>query len=243
VLSIRGRMRKSAEPLRVDGVDDPRQPADSLDPIVEQLSRISGMLLADAPSRDIFAAMVDDVVEDTGASLVILRIAKPGGDVFEAKARAGLESPRPGPDFTLSVSSATLQSLRRKGDSFGAGFVVDPEHIHGEEESPVPPGTDWQNGKLLIVTIEADGRPVGFFTIGFFDGAPGTRIASILKLFTDRALLVIKRDRYREILRTKERALAVCKEELDGLNQLKSNFLSVVSHELRTPLTSIKAYR
>ena len=242
MLSIRGRMRKSAERARADGLGDPREPADSLDPIVEQLSHISGMFLADAPSQDIFAAMVDDVVEDTGASLVILRIAKPGGDVFEVKARAGFDYLHPEPDFKLSVSNGTLQRLRGKGDSFGVGFIVDPEHIHGEAESPVPPGTDWRSGKLLIITIEMDGRPVGFFTIGFFDGAPGARIASILKLFTDRALLVIKRDRSREILRTKERALAVCKEELDGLNQLKSSFLSVVSHELRTPLTSIKAY-
>jgi HD-GYP domain-containing protein (c-di-GMP phosphodiesterase class II) len=53
---------------------------------------------------------------------------------------------------------------------------------------------------------------------------------------------MMQRERAKEQIRAKERALAVCKEELESLSQLKSNFLSVVSHELRTPLTSVKAY-
>ncbi|WP_455389162.1 GAF domain-containing sensor histidine kinase, partial [Petrachloros mirabilis] len=36
--------------------------------------------------------------------------------------------------------------------------------------------------------------------------------------------------------------LEAANEQLQELNQLKSNFVSVVSHELRTPMTSIKAY-
>jgi signal transduction histidine kinase/response regulator RpfG family c-di-GMP phosphodiesterase len=242
VLSILSHIRKTKEQAHAGGIGSAGKTTDPLGLMIEQLSRISDMFLADVSSPEIFNDIVRCIVEDTGAAFVMLRIAKSGADVFEAKAHAGLGAVHPGNDSLFSVGRATLQSLSLKGEPFEAGFMVGAEQIRGEQESPVPPGMHWKGKKILVVPIERDRRVAGFFTVGFFDDVPEAHLTSVLRLFADRVFLVIQRDRSKEMLRTKERALASCKEELEGLNQLKSNFLSVVSHELRTPLTSIKAY-
>jgi signal transduction histidine kinase/response regulator RpfG family c-di-GMP phosphodiesterase len=214
----------------------------ALEPLVERLSRTSGLFLTDAPTAEIFREMVRAILEDSGAALVILRTAKPGGDVFEVRAQAGLAESLPEPHFPFSVTRSTLLDVCARGESFASGFVVDVATACTERESIVPRCIEHRGTMAYISTIEAQGGIVGFFTVGFFDGTPGIRLSHVLKLFADRVLLVLQRDRVKELLREKERALAVCKEELDSVNQLKSNFLSVISHELRTPLTSVKAY-
>jgi len=212
------------------------------DPLLARLSRMSGMILADAPLQEIYAAILRAIADDCGAELVALRIAKPGGDVFEMKAEFGLESALPNVHRSFPVSRDTLLGLCARGERFGPGFAVGMHEMEGERENPVPPGVAWRGEKIFIVRIEENGQPAGFFTVGFFDGVPGAHAASVLKCFADQVLLVLQKDRARELLREKERLLAVCREELDSVNQLKTNFLSVVSHELRTPLTSVKAY-
>lgn len=214
----------------------------ALEPILERLSKVGHMILADAPARDIFDEMVNALAEDTGMDVVVLRIAKPGGDVFEVKAAAGLGDVRRAPMHSFSVGRTRLLDLFRNGEPFGGGFIVGNETARGTAESPVPRCIEWPGKKALIAGIEHDGVLVGFFTLAFFDGTPAARLAPLLNIFRDRVLLAIHHDRTREQLREKERELASCKEELDSVNQLKSNFLSVVSHELRTPLTSVKAY-
>jgi len=219
-----------------------REAAPEPDPTVARLSRISGMLLAEAPSPEIMTALVDGVVESTGAAVVILRLAKAGGDVFEARSQVGLEVPLAGAAPELSMDRTAYQLLRARGEPFESGFLVGFDAVTEARLNPVPAGVDWRTKKLLVVGIGEEERPTGFFTVGFFDGAPEPRIGSLLKLFADRVLLVLYRDRWKETLRERERSLALCREELESVNQLKSNFLSIVSHELRTPLTSIKAY-
>jgi len=216
--------------------------AEKPDPMVEQISRISGLILADAPSQEIVDALVDAVAERTGAAFIILRVAKSGGDVFEVKTHAGLGEARPAPPVTLSIDRAALRSLCQRGERFGVGFVIGPGDLRDGGENPVPPDIDWGGKRVLIINVGEEERPIAFLTVGFFDGSPDERTVSLLKLLTDRILLVLQRDRWRELMREKERSLSLCREELDSVNQLKSNFLSIVSHELRTPLTSIKAY-
>lgn len=213
-----------------------------LDRIVARITAISSMILADAPSRDIFNTMVGGIVEDSGVNFVVLRIAKPGGDIFEMKAYAGLSGASAEPLHSLSVSRTTLLDLCGGGEPLAGGFVVDAGKASVEPDGPVPRCAGTPDGKILLSGIEENGAITGFFTIGFLDGAPDERLATQVKLYRDRVLLVLQRERAREQLRDKDRALAICKEELESVNQLKSNFLSVVSHELRTPLTSVKAY-
>ena len=234
--------RAKDAPQPAEPSSDGRPPERALEPVLERLSVVSGMILAEAPSQEIFREIVRALAEDAGVQLVLLRMAKPGGSVFEVKAAAGLGDGLRAPFHSFSIARERFLELCRDGEQFGGGCLVGNESAHGGAESAVPRCIEWQHGKALIAGIEENGVLVGFFTLAFFDGSPGARVAPLLKLFTDRVLLVLRHERSREMLREKERALAVCKEELESVNQLKSNFLSVVSHELRTPLTSVKAY-
>ncbi len=213
-----------------------------LERILARVSAIGSMMLAEAPSGDVFDAMVRGLVEDTGARFVVLRIAKPGGDVFEMKAYAGAgEAPRE-PLHSLSVTRRTFLDLCAAAARIDDGFLVDAGAACAPADSPVPRCAAAPDGTVLLAGIEEQGAVTGFFTVGYVDGAPDERLLSRLRLYRDRVLLMLQRERAKEQIRSKERALAVCKEELESVNQLKSNFLSVVSHELRTPLTSVKAY-
>jgi signal transduction histidine kinase/response regulator RpfG family c-di-GMP phosphodiesterase len=214
----------------------------AIEPIVGRMTDIGRMILSDAPAPEILASIVAAIAGETGAGLVILRTAKHGGDVFEVKAHVGLERVHPAPLATLSVTREAYQAICMKERSFARGYVIDRTDDAEIRERLVPAYLDWTGTKVLVVSI-GDAPPLaGFFTLGFFDSAPDPRLASILEIFSDKVLHVLQREQFKEQLREKDRALAVCKEELDSVNQLKSNFLSVVSHELRTPLTSVKAY-
>lgn len=213
-----------------------------LEELVERLVRTGDAILADAPTPGIFDSMARAVAEDSGADLAILRIAKPGGSTFETRAAFGLDGASPDAHDPSSVSVAALADLCGRARPFGRGFVVGAREAEAALESPVPRGVEWRGENVFIMRIEENEQPVGFFTVGFFSGAPGARVAPLLRLFADRVLIVLQKDRARDLLREKERALAVCREELESVNELKTNFLSVVSHELRTPLTSVKAY-
>ncbi|MDD4857949.1 MAG: ATP-binding protein [Candidatus Krumholzibacteria bacterium] len=214
----------------------------AIEPVVESISRTSNMLLGDAPAQDIFDDMVRFIAEDAGLTLVILRVAKPGGDVFEVRAAVGLGDSLHSSPHSFSVGRMALLDLCSRGERCGGGFVVGSESAPRGHEAPVPQCVEWRKDGIFIFNIEDNGNLAGFITAGFFEGAPGGRTMSLLKLLANGVLMALQRDRAKELLREKERALAVCKEELESVNQLKSNFLSVVSHELRTPLTSVKAY-
>jgi signal transduction histidine kinase/response regulator RpfG family c-di-GMP phosphodiesterase len=211
-------------------------------PIVEWLARTSSMILADASTQDILGEIVRAVAAESGMTLVVLRLARPGMEAFEVRAAVGLgDSPSAGLR-SCSMGRTALLDLFGRCERPGDGCIVDRDSSFGGRESPVPPWIEWSAGKILLSGIEENGMLVGFFTVGFFDSVPDERLTSLLKIVSDRVLLLLQRDRIKALLREKDRALALYKEELESVNQLKSNFLSVVSHELRTPLTSVKAY-
>lgn len=57
-------------------------------------------------------------------------------------------------------------------------------------------------------------------------------------------LLNIIRKRNEKLIATgiKSKQLEIANKELEGLNRMKSEFVSVVSHEIRTPLTTMKEF-
>lgn len=232
---------RSAAPPEAAGAAESAAKA-VLEPIIGRMSDVSRMILADAPASEIFMSMVNAIAEEVGTEIVILRTVKPGGEVFEVKAHVGLERLHPAPLATLSMTRDAYHAICMKERSFPRGYLVDEGDDPEIRGSLVPPFMDWGGRKVLVVSA-GDAPPLAaFFTVGFLDSEPDPRLASIFEFFSDKVLHVLLRERSKEQLREKERELTICKEELDSVNQLKSNFLSIVSHELRTPLTSIKAY-
>lgn len=217
-------------------------PAPALDPVIERMTAVSALIREDAEAQRVYDRIVEAIAAVTGAGLVILRTAKNGADVFEVRSHAGLALDRPAPLATFSVSRETLLALCRPERAAAGGYLVARDDLARIAESVVPKYLDWNGGSALVIGAGAESPVAAFFTLGFFPAPPGERVASILRFYADAVLQVLQRDRCKAELRDRERTLALCREELDGLNQLKSNFLSVVSHELRTPLTSIKAY-
>jgi signal transduction histidine kinase/response regulator RpfG family c-di-GMP phosphodiesterase len=232
--------RGASPEARPDGTASGRET--ELERTIARVSAIGAMILADASPRDVYDAMVTGIVEDTGTDFAVLRIAKPGSDMFETKARVVPDEALADSRGSIPVSRATFLSLCGAGEALGDGFLVGAPRACAEPDGPVPACPDAPGANVLLCGIEDRGTVTGFFTVGFFDGQPDERTVSRVNLYRDAVRLVLQRERAKEQLRDKERSLAVCKEELESVNQLKSNFLSVVSHELRTPLTSVKAY-
>ncbi len=216
--------------------------ASPLEPVIDRFAAVSDLILSDAPAPQVLDAVTAAVAASIGAEFVILRIAKPEVDAFEVRSHAGLSFDRPAPLSAFAVSRDAWTSLRRSDRTCGEGFLLEERDAAAVAESVVPRHLAWDGRRVFVAGIGDERGHTGFFTAGFFSGPVDPRIAAIVRCFSGAVLQVLRRDAARSELRERERALATCREELDGVGQLKSNFLSVVSHELRTPLTSIKAY-
>jgi hypothetical protein len=212
------------------------------DPVLVRLAAVSDLILSGAPAPQVFDAAAAAVVECAGAEFAVVRTAKPGGDVFEVRAHAGLSLESPAPISASSVSRDTWNALRLSGRPCGEGFVVESKDLAGAREGVVPMRPSRDGRLVLLAAVGGADDPAGFIAAGFFAGPPGPPALAAVSAFSKAVLHLLQRDGAEAGLRDRERTLDACREELDGVNRLKSNFLSVVSHELRTPLTSIKAY-
>jgi len=212
------------------------------EPALARLAAVSDLILSDAPAPQVYDAAVAAVAESAGASFAVLRIAKPGGDAFEVRAHAGLSIDRPAPLSSYSVARDAWSEIRRSARPCGDGFLVEEGDLSGAAGNAVPRHLPWDGRSVLLFGVGDPDAPAGFLAAGFFAEPPGPAALAAVRAFSNAVLHCIRRDGARAELRERERTIAACREELDGVNQLKSNFLSVVSHELRTPLTSIKAY-
>ncbi|MGM0484813.1 MAG: sensor histidine kinase, partial [Candidatus Krumholzibacteriota bacterium] len=105
----------------------------------------------------------------------------------------------------------------------------------------VPANITWKAESVYIYPVRNGGKVESFFTVGFFNygiSLDETFLKSCSELVSQLNMLEAGKEQRRRL----EAAVMQCRQELEGANQLKSNFLSIVSHELKTPLTSIKAY-
>lgn len=214
--------------------------SDSIERLLERLSELAARATGDAPEQSVFEDIVSAVSDFTGAELVILRAEKAAGRVFEIRAASGLRIEDSAPLSDYSISQEIFEELCRRAVHCGPGLVLSRRDL--ESVTNLIPRNLLRDGTLYLAPFGTDETIEGFFTIGYFDRAPNDRIAAVVSALSAPVVALLRRSKAAAELREKERVLEECREELDSVNRIKSNFLSVVSHELRTPLTSIKAY-
>lgn len=209
---------------------------------MEQLNSVDVAVVSENNIQDILQPMAEMLADQIGADLVVTRVAKAGDELFEVAAYYSLGETDYRQSSRLSVTSADIDKLRRTGLKHEAGFIVEWDDCVDNDGEFVPKDIDWRGSNAIVAPVYDRAVLVAFFIIGFFQDDPPPEAVPFMKFHVNKVLTLIRMQRTRERMLDRERSLALCKEELESVNQLKSNFMSIVSHELRTPLTSIKAY-
>lgn len=94
----------------------------------------------------------------------------------------------------------------------------------------------WDVRSMIIVPLRAENRVIGVLRIGRHKANCYTKDhLKLAALIAHQAAIIIGNAQLYESLRE-------AKSELEKLNQIKNEFISMVSHELRTPLTAVKGF-
>jgi signal transduction histidine kinase/response regulator RpfG family c-di-GMP phosphodiesterase len=210
--------------------------------LIERMVGVDSVMLNEEKGHNVLQRLVDAMAEQINANLVIVRIAKAGNELFEVGAHYGISDTGYMQTPGLSVSKRDFEKLCQSSRAHDIGFIVEWDACADIESTFIPAEIDWRGSKILVLPIYDRGLLIAFFMVGFFAEDPPAEAIPFLRFYANRAFTVVRMQKTGEKLLDKERTLALYKEELESVNQLKSNFMSVVSHELRTPLTSIKAY-
>jgi len=209
---------------------------------LERMVGIDDALLNEEHGFNFLDRIVDTLGDQMEADMVIARLAKAGNELFEVSAYYGLSDTTYMQTPKLSVKLKDFEKLQRSGKAFDIGFIVEWDDCLENEGTFIPSEIDWRGSRALVLPVHDEGALAAFLVIGFFAEDPPPEAVPFLKFYANRIRSLIRAKRTGEKLLERERSLALYKEELESVNQLKSNFMSIVSHELRTPLTSVKAY-
>ncbi len=207
-----------------------------------RLSEIDRGISSGNGDKTVYGDLARFLAEETGSDLVLLRLAEEGKSFFEVKGCHAADGGEVEDLDSLSINKDACEQLCKERYSYGAGYSLTADALGEGHEALVPAGCRWEERSVVVVPVMWKGSMIGLVTVGFFDGEIPSRTAALIGLYANKAAYVFERNRWKSAVRGKERELSACKEELEGVNQLKANFLSIVSHELRTPLTSVKAY-
>lgn len=94
----------------------------------------------------------------------------------------------------------------------------------------------WDVRSIILVPLKAENRVIGVLRVGKHQANCYTnddlRLAALIA--HQAAIIIENAHLYRSLHETKN--------ELEQLNQIKNEFISMVSHELRTPLTAVKGF-
>ena len=94
----------------------------------------------------------------------------------------------------------------------------------------------WDLRSLITVPLRAENRVIGVLRIGRHKANCYTKDhLKLAELIAHQAAIIIGNAQLYDSLRE-------AKSELEHLNQIKNEFISMVSHELRTPLTAVKGF-
>jgi signal transduction histidine kinase/response regulator RpfG family c-di-GMP phosphodiesterase len=209
---------------------------------LERMVGIDSSILNDEHGFNILDHIVESLGDQIEADMIIARLAKSGNELFEVSAHYGLSDTTYMQTPRLSVKVKDFEKLQRSGKAFDIGFVIEWDDCLENESTFIPTEIDWKESRALVLPINDQGSLAAFLVIGFFADDPPPETMPFLRFYANRIQAHIQMKRTGEKLLDRERSLSLYKEELESVNQLKSNFMSIVSHELRTPLTSIKAY-
>ncbi len=210
--------------------------------VLRRIGEIARKIADDLPSDVVYGEIAEAIRLDAHVDYVLLRIAGSGDEYYKAVACAGVENRRDTLRSARSMSREAVRSFCREDRSYRGGFLLRWDDLEWERDSFTGSSTAWEGKNLFASTVSAGESVKALFVIGFFEAAPAENLHELVDLYTNVIRQVIQCEGYREAVLEKERLLAACREDIEGINQLKSNFISIVSHELRTPLTSVKAY-
>ena len=209
---------------------------------LERMVDIDNVILNDEHGFGILDRVVETLGEQIEADIIIARLAKSGNELFEVSAHYGLSDTTYMQTPRLSVSLKEFEKLQRSGKAFDIGFIIEWDDCLENEGNFIPTEIDWKGSKALVLPVKDQSALIALLVIGFFADDPPPEAVPFLRFFSNRIQSLLHMKKMGEKLLDRERSLSLYKEELESVNQLKSNFMSIVSHELRTPLTSIKAY-
>jgi len=185
--------------------------------------------------------IVEIIADTTSARHVLLRSARSSEESFSLRSFAGLEELGTTSTTSFTVRREEVEKFFRRMGEPDPGVAVSPADA-AAIEGFLSSALAGSNEKLYVVPMMNGEELVGFLTIAPCKLPVNDLTKRYISMLRDLAVHLLKTEELKKKLRDNEKAIAICREELDSVNQLKSNFLSVISHELRTPLTSIKAY-
>ncbi len=207
-----------------------------------KMVEISRKTAAGRRAQEIYRDITKTAAEESGADFVILRTVSEQDGKFEVKSYVNKGDAKTIPGFSIALRRNGCARHLTEDRACGGGYVLDRDSLGDESGAFVPMDLEWKKGVIFIYPVKEKGVIQAIFTAGFFPAEVEPGVSRVFEFLANNAADIIAREGYKEKIRRKEKALAICKEELESANQLKSNFLSIVSHELRTPLTSVKAY-
>lgn len=203
---------------------------------------ISRAIVAGRKSSAIFRNIAQAAREETGAQFVAIMTAAGEGGRLEVRACAAAGNAEPTPAFGEALMQSSLEERCIGRAREQEVFLFDPAELGADRGAFVPEPFAGRTVAVAAAPAREGGILKGVVIAGLCGERLPARGAEALSEYAHSVLLVSERDAAAQRVQARERELAVCREELQSVNRLKSNFLSVVSHELRTPLTSVKAY-